>query len=874
MGEIRYNQAIKPLQRMRKTIRGTQYVDNISSSSGILSLTLMTLEERLRRLRRSAVVGHSYAKNEGPKGIVEGACNASTTHHSSETQKNLLVDMKFLFQSMFIFVRAPTPSSPPHKIINRSLRWNIFYRQRGCDNHPFKCLCPGESSPFTWQEPTKPKKLTIRVGAGEWIESGLGKKRNNCNFNRARTNDRKRTQKPMFSFQFIENEEQGNFGPTKTVKLEEIGFSDKLPCPSTNESGENENCLHCHVDTEGSTRVLVISDEATETHTDDETLIRRHLSNIRKDLWEEERRRSTLEEMKKFLRSTSDEANSSIPQSDEIWSHQTSIYLTSEQNKSRCNKCSCSSDIDAKHTSHTCRDVNTIEDDLQHIVDYDEGLFITKRNQVIVEVLEATGLKSSDLNGLSNPYCKVSLVQGKKKKHPSSFASKISRRSYKVEKTLSPQWSRQAFVFDVPEKASYDPRETRRLSILCVVKSSEKFGKDKFLGQAHIHLRNLKDQKEDVGWFPLMGKLGQRDIGRDSVDRVRGSIRLRVHWVHDLAGLIEYNCLWSDRRLETLRRTKIGMKRQLANLQKIAKEKQECAEFSFVGVPALATMYKKRKSAPFEQENTSKVKEERAAAQPLRIQGARAVEQRWIRSVAAARRVVPRIKVLRSKSLSASDNLLLSGVDAADEYSESDDEDFISASFTSDESDYQYSSPEFEPPRVDSNTLSRNRSRTFSDSNIPFDPVCELQGIGIPFVDRAPSGGCSSHLLYIRDLCWRNQIQDIFSLTTRLSPTTWTAIHAIANSSKSSSRRRIRTLSTGDIIDDSKGGTHSVVDFLRLPPSAPLVMAETESMHLMDLLHSRSSFSKACSRSLGSVVNPGETIFHSKHYDSYCCIIT
>ena len=91
------------------------------------------------------------------------------------------------------------------------------------------------------------------------------------------------------------------------------------------------------------------------------------------------------------------------------------------------------------------------------------------------------------LNGLSNPYVRVGLVCTNKKRHMGSFRrSKNTRSTYYIEKTLSPQWTHQSFVFDVPERASSDPKETRRYSLQCVVKSIEKFGKDKFLGQGEL----------------------------------------------------------------------------------------------------------------------------------------------------------------------------------------------------------------------------------------------------------------------------------------------------------------------------------------------------------------------------------------------------
>jgi hypothetical protein len=112
-----------------------------------------------------------------------------------------------------------------------------------------------------------------------------------------------------------------------------------------------------------------------------------------------------------------------------------------------------------------------------------KGLFITKRNQVVIEIIEATGLRSSDLNGLSNPFVQVKLICTNKTRHFGSFSSKATRSTYFVEKTLSPQWCYQSFVFDVPEKASSDPRETRRFSLQCVIKSNNKVFGSKFLGQ-------------------------------------------------------------------------------------------------------------------------------------------------------------------------------------------------------------------------------------------------------------------------------------------------------------------------------------------------------------------------------------------------------
>ena len=50
--------------------------------------------------------------------------------------------------------------------------------------------------------------------------------------------------------------------------------------------------LHCYVDTEGATRVLVVSDEVTQSLGGAEALLGRHLTSIKKELQEENKRKA------------------------------------------------------------------------------------------------------------------------------------------------------------------------------------------------------------------------------------------------------------------------------------------------------------------------------------------------------------------------------------------------------------------------------------------------------------------------------------------------------------------------------------------------------------------------------------------------------
>lgn len=359
----------------------------------------------------------------------------------------------------------------------------IYYRQRACDSHPWKCLSPGESASYTWEEPMKAKKLSVRVGVGEWIEGESRMSRLSKQNSTVSTEGRARkNRKPLFSFHFIENEEQGHFGATKTIKLEEIGYMDNLPCPARGDhihgppSNTKESSLLCQVDTEGATRVLIVSDEVisnevTGARVNDGTLIHCNLVNIRKEISDEETRQAKINILNIAMSPTKiDQVDNPRDGTEDLSGDVPPAPLYSI-------------DETLSNTLRSLEDSDTIEYELQDLLDYDEGLFITKRHQVVVEVLEATGLRSSDLNGLSNPYVKVGLNSSNKKRRTNSFRRKASRNTYYVEKSLSPQWCYQSFVFDVPVKAISDPRETRRYSIQCVIKSTEKLGKDKFLGQ-------------------------------------------------------------------------------------------------------------------------------------------------------------------------------------------------------------------------------------------------------------------------------------------------------------------------------------------------------------------------------------------------------
>ena len=153
------------------------------------------------------------------------------------------------------------------------------------------------------------KKLSVKVGIGDWMESTSGRESSTQLRDHQQVKKKKR-KKPIFSFQFIENEEQGNFGPTETIRLEEIGYINSIPCPMQRGkvSSGGEESLLCQVDTEGSCRVLIINDELpynTPPH-NNLSLMTHYISNLRHQVADEEDRRAQLIALNNMITATKD----------------------------------------------------------------------------------------------------------------------------------------------------------------------------------------------------------------------------------------------------------------------------------------------------------------------------------------------------------------------------------------------------------------------------------------------------------------------------------------------------------------------------------------------------------------------------------------
>eukprot|EP00743_Colponemidia_sp_Colp-15_P009840 GILK01010781.1.p1 GENE.GILK01010781.1~~GILK01010781.1.p1 ORF type:complete len:587 (+),score=83.73 GILK01010781.1:230-1762(+) len=137
-------------------------------------------------------------------------------------------------------------------------------------------------------------------------------------------------------------------------------------------------------------------------------------------------------------------------------------------------------------------------------------------SQLTVQVIEATGLLSTDEGGSMDPYVLLSCER-------QSIETKVC---WKEE---NPVWN-EAFGFNITEGRSY---------LQVVVMNKDKFGSDEFIGQVAIPLSELKDQLKHDEWHVLQGK--------QVSDGDKGSIRLALQWIHsNVAYLRAIMDQWDD----------------------------------------------------------------------------------------------------------------------------------------------------------------------------------------------------------------------------------------------------------------------------------------------------------------------------------------
>lgn len=484
--------------------------------TGIVVLKFRTMEERLRMVRMKAVDGGTEKQRSLSSTRFDEIdlpnSRGSDLFDIHEKDRYVQAELKTLPQSFvgMILVLRDEPSVP-FAIENRSCKYTLFYRQKGCHHLAWLSLKPSRSNRYSWDEPLKPKRLIVRVGLSkiDYVDSNKG-----LTWQAHRNVDDGNKRKGG------KVEEDARFSNSIGIPLEEIGFCDFLSVSKKDNAIVASHLIKLHVDVVGGLRVLMINDVSERKDEEDLSL---YVESIGRKVAIESDRMEKL----RILRLSLDQSpfiNDNIR-----------IFSATEEL------------------------MGTFPDETR----------VTKCHQLFVEVLEAVGLCPGTVDGACNPYAEVSLQTGV---HDRKIIFKRTdvRQTYHVRKSIDPSWIAQSFVFDVPQDAVL---EARGYSVNVRLRSFRRFRKHTSLGRAIVDLQNVRSQGFVEGWFPLSSRGGRLELENRRSLWGRGSIRLRIRWIHSEIALVEYFTELSERRQQELKEDLEVATQQVVKLREEEEEK-------------------------------------------------------------------------------------------------------------------------------------------------------------------------------------------------------------------------------------------------------------------------------------------------------------
>lgn len=498
------------------------------------TLVFRTVEERLRRVRMKAAKASSSQQLSKMSSIStrhSNKCCSSVQSPDPSSDIYIQAGLKPLQHSdLSTLLLLRMNPAIPFQIQNRSVHCTIYYRQRGCNQHSWNFLKPGQANAYTWEEPLKPKKLTVRAASNndfQYSEKVIARDSHPESpwSGKIMTSARKVIHQP---FGKVKSEEASVFSPSVTVRLEEIGFEETLSVSSEglkNDENGASICLQLEVSVEGSTRVLAIFDASREGN---EHQLECHLESLEKKIGSEQSRLEQLNMLNIFVTPLPTEALG----------------------------------IDTKN-------IKAANSAMQLMNDFSSAATISQCHQIVVEVLEAVGLSPDSFVTSCNPYAEISLNAAGLRRNNLCKQGSL-RRTYYVRKSVNPTWNSQAFVFNVPCEAV---SVTRGHSIQVCLKNFRVFGTHHTLGRAQVDLHSVRNQKPLLGWFPLIGRTGKRELENQVSHWGRGSVKLRVQWIHSIPALIQYFIILSERRLLELEMSLEGMSGLLQNEKEIQEKR-------------------------------------------------------------------------------------------------------------------------------------------------------------------------------------------------------------------------------------------------------------------------------------------------------------
>ena len=504
------------------------------SSNALLPLTLTfrTVEERLRRVRLKAARNNTNGQisNKHRGATSTGESKPDETGSGSADLSFLKAELRTLHKSMYLVLGSI--GEVPYEVHNRTQNSTVYYRQRGCFSHPWQALKPGASEVYCWEEPMKAKRLTVRVATEDSFafatqnDHADGGPTEVDGISNEVAETRSAAKKRVFTGQ-VKDEEDSEFSQSVSVRLEEIGFREFLHYGHGN--GGRSKHLEFEVDVVGSTRVLLVRDISPGAGSEDQLM--GHLTALTVKCAEEEARTQQLGVLRSQLPSTEETTEDRV----------------------------ASNEVSAE----TLRNL---------MYDFPEEKCITKIHQMVVEVIEATGLSPDNYVGVCNPYVEVSLRSGSNGRTNLFHSSKQSHRTYFVRRSVNPRWNSQSFIFDItPEAVS----NTRGHSVKVKVRNFRRLGRHAILGRAQIDLHSVKGHSPFLGWFPLAGRTGRRELENSLSHWGRGSIKLKIHWVYSFPALLDYFLILSEARLADLYESVEGMAAQMDKRREEERKKQE-----------------------------------------------------------------------------------------------------------------------------------------------------------------------------------------------------------------------------------------------------------------------------------------------------------
>ena len=487
--------------------RSNSIVKDVSSSSLLgaiegysddraLVITFRSVEERLRLVRLKAARSSNLPRKRrhltSPDGSTSGH-SGSRSRTEFEGDIHIRLELRTVERSdVGMFLAVKKESSIPFRLRNQSVDSIVCYRQKNCNHHPWRFLQPGHSTSYTWEEPMKPKRLSVRV-----VVTGAGR------------NER--------SHGTLRDEEETIFTSPISVRLEEVGFEELIPLP--NQKSKRE-FLRLSVDVEESSRILLIADGSSVDECNQ--IFDERINSLNSEIMHERNRLETL----RSLLEDGDALN-----------------------------------IDSSWTSR----VVDVANSRQH------GHQITSCHQLVVIVQEARGLNSGSLVGDCNPYVEVRL-KGCKDRRRNLFERNSTMRSVYTKNTPNPHWRDQVFVFDVTPDAV---KTTRGCAVSVKVKSFGVLRRHVVLGRTQIDLHCLRDEIPKEGWFPLSGRNGRQELENDHSDWGRGSVKLRIQWIHTPLALHRYFVHISEEKLWSLQQKKDRIERQVQFIEMRKRQRED-----------------------------------------------------------------------------------------------------------------------------------------------------------------------------------------------------------------------------------------------------------------------------------------------------------